>query len=198
MKSNILPILLATVIVINFSTEYCFAAPTPADAATGEPSASYSDTQKATEILAKIRSSLDDLDERTAFIDSKRWKLYSMGPTTGYWFYDSKTLRKKGNKASVWSMAYPAKGHSAFLKDTFYQHERIDRSIFVTEFRCLDGKFIQPSHTAYDIDGNQLASHSVADKNYQWHYIAPESTMDILFQIACNSKGNGKKTSKQK
>jgi len=102
-----------------------------------------------------------------------------------------------GIKAVVWTTVFPAKGNSEFLQNIHPQHEDIDKAVFVTEFRCSDGKYVQPSHTAYNSEGNNLNSSSISEKNYQWDYIEPESTMDMLFKIACGS-GNKKVSSESK
>jgi len=138
-----------------------------------------------------------DLEARVAIdVDLKRWKAYNKSPFGGYWYYDTKTLRKSGNKAVVWTTVFPAKGHSEFLQGIYYKHDEINKAVFVTEFRCSEGKYVQPSHTAYNSEGNKLSTSSVSEKEYQWEYIEPESTIDNLFHIACDS-GN-KKPSKGK
>ena len=140
---------------------------------------------------ASAKAKRVDLEARTnGKFDTKRWKALNKSTTNGYWFYDSKTVKKAGNKAEAWTTLYPPKGNTKFLEGVYSNHEKIDKVQFVTIFSCPDGKYVQSSHTAYNWEGKKLGSVSISEKDYRWDSIEPNSSMTILYNIACRPAKN--------
>jgi hypothetical protein len=126
---------------------------------------------------------------RSIDLDKTRWKAFSRSMESGPWFYDTQSLKRNGNKATVLVTVFPHPQKTAIYSSVYSDHSNIKKIVFETEINCNAHTYRQPQIRVYGYYKELLANYST-NKKRNYSPIKTGTTTDTLRSMVC---GPGKK-----
>ena len=114
------------------------------------------------------------------------WKLIGTSWETDY-FYDPQGVSRLSQEiVQVWmKKIYGEKKVKEFIKGIGPEFKELSYDLSLIEVNCSEKKFRLLAFSYYNQDGSLISS--ITSDSSSWNFIAPDSILEALFDIVCDS-----------
>jgi hypothetical protein len=121
---------------------------------------------------------------RSIDLDKTHWKAFSRSMESGPWFYDTRSLKRNGQKVTATVMVFPHPQKTAIYSSVYSDHSKIRKIVFEMEINCAAHTYRQPQIRTYGYYKELLAEHSNRS-GLSFSSIRKGTTTDTLHGLIC-------------